>query len=243
MTALLIALNILAGLFLIGVVLLQSGKGADMGAAFGGASSTVFGTSGAGNLLTKITAATAAIFMGTSFALAVLGTRDQSVFSGAGEPTPVAAPVAPTGMPDQPTNEPLAPATDGVDAKAAAEARGQQPLVADETDEPGVAEGGPASSDLGPAGQAGEANPSRDAVDAPAGGAVEAPAGDAVEAPTGKAPADPTLAAPPELPAGATPKNPTATPPENPDGTPQDPAGMAPPDNPTGAAPTPGGAP
>ena len=48
MTAILIAINILAGLFLVGVVLLQSGKGADMGAAFGGAGSTVFGPPTAG---------------------------------------------------------------------------------------------------------------------------------------------------------------------------------------------------
>ena len=144
MVPVLIALNILAGLFLIGVVLLQSGKGADMGAAFGGSSTTVFGASGAGNLLTKLTAATAAVFMGTSLILAVISARDQSVFADA--PEPVAAPAVPPAPDGQPT--------DGVDAKAAAEARGQEPLVADETDLPGDAPAA-APSDLGPAGLAG----------------------------------------------------------------------------------------
>jgi preprotein translocase subunit SecG len=78
--ALLVTLNILAGLFLIGVVLLQSGKGADMGAVFGGASSTVFGPSGAGNVLTKLTVATAVVFMLSSLLLAVLSAQQSSVF-------------------------------------------------------------------------------------------------------------------------------------------------------------------
>ncbi|RMF20731.1 MAG: preprotein translocase subunit SecG [Deltaproteobacteria bacterium] len=97
MTAILIALNVAAGLFLIAVVLLQSGKGADMGAAFGGASSAVFGPSGAGNVLTKITAATAAVFMGTSLALAVISAERPSVMDEFAEPEPPAAsiPAAP----------------------------------------------------------------------------------------------------------------------------------------------------
>jgi preprotein translocase subunit SecG len=66
MTAVLIALNIIAGLFLVAVVLLQAGKGADMGAAFGGANPAAFGPAAQGNVLQKITAATAAIFMGSS---------------------------------------------------------------------------------------------------------------------------------------------------------------------------------
>ncbi len=93
MTAILIALNVAAGLFLIGVVLLQSGKGADMGAAFGGASSAVFGPSGAGNVLTKVTAATAAVFMGTSLALAVISAEQPSVIDDLAEPEPPAASV------------------------------------------------------------------------------------------------------------------------------------------------------
>lgn len=57
---------------LIGVVLLQQGKGGGIGAAFGGASAQVFGGRGAGNILTRVTAICAGIFMITSVSLAYL---------------------------------------------------------------------------------------------------------------------------------------------------------------------------
>lgn len=57
---------------LIGVVLLQQGKGGGMGAALGGASTQVFGGRGAGNILTRVTAICAGIFMLTSVSLAYL---------------------------------------------------------------------------------------------------------------------------------------------------------------------------
>jgi preprotein translocase subunit SecG len=69
MWTLLIAVHVLACFFLIVVVLLQTGKGADVGAVFGGSSSTIFGSSGAGNFLTKLTAGTAIVFMLTSVLL------------------------------------------------------------------------------------------------------------------------------------------------------------------------------
>ncbi len=69
MYALLIILHIVACLVLILIVLLQAGKGADMGAAFGGSSQTVFGSSGAGTFLGKMTAGVAILFMLTSLAL------------------------------------------------------------------------------------------------------------------------------------------------------------------------------
>ncbi len=59
-------IHVAACLFLIVVVLLQTGKGADMGAVFGGGSQTLFGSGGAGNLLTKLTTGTAVAFMLTS---------------------------------------------------------------------------------------------------------------------------------------------------------------------------------
>jgi preprotein translocase subunit SecG len=62
-------IHVLACFVLVVVVLLQQGKGADMGAVFGGGSQTFFGSSGAGNFLTKVTAATAAIFMATALML------------------------------------------------------------------------------------------------------------------------------------------------------------------------------
>ncbi len=61
--------HVLACGFLILVVLLQTGKGADMGAVFGGGSQTLFGSSGAGNFLTKLTTGTAIAFMITSLIL------------------------------------------------------------------------------------------------------------------------------------------------------------------------------
>lgn len=67
MTTLILTLHILACLFLIVLVLLQSGK-EGMGVIFGGGSSTVFGSSGAGGLLTKLTAILAAVFLMTSLA-------------------------------------------------------------------------------------------------------------------------------------------------------------------------------
>jgi preprotein translocase subunit SecG len=69
MYTVLIILHILVCLVLILIVLLQAGKGANMGAAFGGSSQTVFGSSGAGTFLGKLTAAVAIIFMLTSLVL------------------------------------------------------------------------------------------------------------------------------------------------------------------------------
>ena len=61
---------------LIGFILIQHGKGADAGAAFGsGSSSTVFGSQGAGNFLTRVTTVLAVIFLGNSLLLAYLATQ------------------------------------------------------------------------------------------------------------------------------------------------------------------------
>ena len=62
-------LHIIVCIILILVVLLQAGKGANMGAAFGGSSQTVFGSSGAGTFLGKMTTIVAAVFMLTSLTL------------------------------------------------------------------------------------------------------------------------------------------------------------------------------
>jgi len=70
-TIFLTVLHVLACLFLIVIVLLQRGKGAEMGAVFGGgAGGTVFGSRGAGNFLTRMTTAAAVVFMLTSLTLA-----------------------------------------------------------------------------------------------------------------------------------------------------------------------------
>ncbi len=82
---LLVILHIIICLFLIGVVLLQQGKSADLAGAFGGqGSQTAFGPRGAANLLTRLTTWSAILFMVTSISLTVLMSRssDRSVLSG-----------------------------------------------------------------------------------------------------------------------------------------------------------------
>lgn len=76
MTTLIVILHIIVSLFLIGVVLLQSGKGAEIGAAFGGASShTIFGSRGPGSFLSKLTTVAALVFIVTSLVLTILGSK------------------------------------------------------------------------------------------------------------------------------------------------------------------------
>jgi len=72
------SIHVVLCLFLIVVVLLQTGKGADMGAAFGGASQTVFGATGAVSILHKVTTVTAVMFMLTSMGLAWHSAHEQS---------------------------------------------------------------------------------------------------------------------------------------------------------------------
>ncbi len=103
MTILFIIIHIIVSIFLIGVVLLQRGKGADMGASFGGSSSqTVFGSRGPGNFLSKLTTIAAVIFIITSFTLAFVGSskRGSSVI-----PEQSEVPVAP--QPSDPLSQPV----------------------------------------------------------------------------------------------------------------------------------------
>ncbi|RTZ99614.1 MAG: preprotein translocase subunit SecG [Deltaproteobacteria bacterium] len=76
MSILLILLHVVVSIALIMIVLLQTGKGADMGAAFGGGGSqTLFGSTGASTFLSKATTAAAVVFMITSLALAYLSSH------------------------------------------------------------------------------------------------------------------------------------------------------------------------
>ncbi len=92
MLILLVILHVIVCLFLIGVVLLQQGKSADLAGAFGGAGSqTAFGPRGAANLLTKLTTYSAIIFMLTSIGLTVVLSRtgnSHSVLSGMSQSAP-----------------------------------------------------------------------------------------------------------------------------------------------------------
>ncbi|OFZ19991.1 MAG: preprotein translocase subunit SecG [Bdellovibrionales bacterium GWB1_55_8] len=74
------------------VVLIQSGKGAEISASFGGSSQTVFGSSGGANFFTRFTAAMATIFMITSLTLTIMGGQSRkSIFESA--PVTESAPI------------------------------------------------------------------------------------------------------------------------------------------------------
>ncbi len=89
----LLIIHVLACIFLVTVVLLQQGKGADVGAVFGGSSQTLFGSSGAGNFLTKLTSATAIVFMLTSLTLTYGAAKQttRSIFDSAPKSAPAPA--------------------------------------------------------------------------------------------------------------------------------------------------------
>ncbi len=67
-----VVLHVIVCFLMIAAILLQSGKGAEIGAAFGGSSQTIFGSRGPANFLSKVTIAAAVIFMLTSLSLAYL---------------------------------------------------------------------------------------------------------------------------------------------------------------------------
>ena len=102
-----IVVQVVSALAIIGLVLLQHGKGADMGAAFGsGASGSLFGASGSSNFLSKSTAVAAAIFFASTLALASLGTQRPTGTPSGGVMERMAAPA--NGVPA--TTVPAAPA-------------------------------------------------------------------------------------------------------------------------------------
>jgi preprotein translocase subunit SecG len=113
---LLLTMHIIVGLSVIGLVLLQHGKGADMGAAFGsGASGSLFGASGSANFMSRTTAVLAAVFFMTSLSLAYMASNrgvakeGASVMDNAKSNTPAPLQTRPA----NPAPEPL-----GVDSKA-----------------------------------------------------------------------------------------------------------------------------
>ena len=79
MAIVLLIVHIIVCLFLISIVLLQSGKGAELGAAFGGSSQTIFGSRGGATFLNKMTTIAAIVFMITSLTLAVIAAKGGSV--------------------------------------------------------------------------------------------------------------------------------------------------------------------
>jgi preprotein translocase subunit SecG len=95
-----VVLHIVVCIALILIVLLQAGKGAEMGAAFGGASQTIFGSAGAMGFLSKLTTIAAIIFMVTSLLLTFSTTRKVSTIMKE-SPAPT-APAGPSELPAQP---------------------------------------------------------------------------------------------------------------------------------------------
>ena len=117
MYEILLGLFLVVALLLIGVILLQQGKGADMGASFGsGSSNTVFGASGAGNFLTRTTWVLLALFFMIALALGYMSShRDKAadaaadVFSEQGAEAPASETPAMTATPAPATDVPAAP--------------------------------------------------------------------------------------------------------------------------------------
>ena len=114
---LILTVHVLVALAIIFLVLLQHGKGADMGAAFGsGSSGSLFGATGSANFLSRTTAALAVVFFLTSLGLAYVATHKpktgasvmQSVSS------PPAAAVAPAGEVPKPADAPAGPKANDV---------------------------------------------------------------------------------------------------------------------------------
>jgi preprotein translocase subunit SecG len=144
----LVLFHIVVCLFLVIVVLLQSGKAADLAGAFGGmGSQTAFGPRGSATILSKATTIAAAVFMVTSMALAILATRgserSQTVFdrtpaqqqqksTGVPQPAPAQKPPAPAGTPvgpGQPTQIPIQATPPAQGSAPASKAPAQAPAA------------------------------------------------------------------------------------------------------------------
>src|SRR4051794_24646953 len=118
-------IHIVTCVLLVLVVLIQSGKGAEISASFSGSSQTVFGSSGGANFFTHFTQGAAAIFMITSLTLTVMGTQNRKSLFETPAPAPVQAPAAPApaapaaSNANAPTTGMAAPAAPQAPAKAA----------------------------------------------------------------------------------------------------------------------------
>lgn len=106
MEQIVIIVHVLMALAIIGLILIQQGKGADAGASFGaGGSQTVFGASGGGNLLTRMTSISVTVFFITSFGLAIIA-KDKAAALG---DVDIDIPVVEQNLPD------VAPAVDSLE--------------------------------------------------------------------------------------------------------------------------------
>ena len=78
---LILIVHLIVSLFLIVIVLIQGGKGSEMGAAFGGSSQTLFGARGAATFFSKLTTVAAVVFMLSSFLLAIVQSKSGSIMN------------------------------------------------------------------------------------------------------------------------------------------------------------------
>lgn len=115
METLVVVVHVVIAIALVGLVLIQQGKGADAGAAFGGgASQTVFGSQGSGSFLTRFTTILAIVFFVTSFSLAVFAKQRAEVAGEAGIPVV------------EESSDEMAPAAEGADAENAGELESEE---------------------------------------------------------------------------------------------------------------------
>lgn len=112
MYEILLIVLLLDSIALVGLILLQQGKGADMGASFGaGASATLFGSSGSGNFMSRTTAVLAAIFFAICLTLSYISSKPKTSNSGAWDD--ISAPVSQQSQAVKP--EPVTPTTPNSD--------------------------------------------------------------------------------------------------------------------------------
>ncbi|SFN20938.1 preprotein translocase subunit SecG [Marinobacter pelagius] len=115
METLVVVVHVVIAVALVGLVLIQQGKGADAGAAFGGgASQTVFGSQGSGSFLTRVTTILAIVFFVTSFSLAVFAKQRAEVAGEAGIPV----------VQESAEQAPAEPAADPADSSEAENGKG-----------------------------------------------------------------------------------------------------------------------
>ena len=109
-----VVFHVLLALGIVGLVLLQRGRGADAGAGFGaGASGTVFGARGSASFLSRMTAVLATLFFLTSLGLSYLFSRGTEAPASVMDRTPAQqAPVDPTAIPAEPAPEPAPPVSE-----------------------------------------------------------------------------------------------------------------------------------
>lgn len=104
----LVIIHVMVCFLMVGAILLQSGKGAEIGASFGGSSQTVFGSRGPANFLSKFTVVVAAVFMLTALSLAILAkerTFSSTVIDLNKKETTQTAPETPSTAPTTPAAE------------------------------------------------------------------------------------------------------------------------------------------